>query len=957
MKRLFFCLAFVLGAGSALAQAPGPQVPVQLDQLKRADGARLVPERFLQPWDPITLFFDRDLGPANGGPEDHPERVVKMTPEQAGAWQWLGARALQFRPAEPSQPLKRVEIAAEGSTTRLVPLLPAPAKTSPESRPDGIADLDQIALTFSEPVDVAALSRLLTIELRPLPGISGREGQVLTGQDFQIKALERAKRADQETYLVGLREPVPDGRLVLVRLRLSDEPGLDDPSFELQLRTAVPFEITELTCGRRLRRDLQDGVLRCAPVVSTDSDDEEGEGKKYQPGVKRTLALGFTGEPEGLDVVRAREALRITPPVDDLAVEKDGARLRLSGRFKADTAYELRVAPGAVKDGRGRPLEGQPFAQRFAFTADKPSLVWDANQGIVERFGPQMVPLRGRGYERADVRIHAIDPMSRDFWPFPAKGLETDDADAPPLPGNEPQRWADKGDIAADAMMQRIKALGSPAVSELVSLPTQRGGLEAKFGLDLRPLLAKIAGPEQAGTYLVGLKPVDGGKRRWLRVQVTDLTLSVIEEAERVRFAVTSLASAAPVADAEIRLEGLREDKFVTLARGTTDKDGAFTWSLAKRAEAEIKRIVVTKGADALVLEPDRGPTQYSDENWTKPEEAWLAWTVNPEEKRAEEAKTLCHVFTERPIYRPEEPVHIKGFVRRYLGGSLSYATAGGTVLVSGPSDQEWRFPIKLDRVGGFYHKFDAETPATGDYTVKFEPEGGEACGDFPFKKEAYRLPTFEVLLNSPQRVPLDGEFSVDLLARYFSGGLVAGRPVKWRVTQFPYSWTPPGREGFLFSTDARYSGEGKFRSTPVLERETKTDDGGSARLTLDPTVEPTAQPRRYNVEATVTGDDDIQVRSIQSVTALPPFVIGVKMPRYLPDATTIEPELLALNAAGEPLAGAERTVRLIKRNWTSVLQASDFSQGSAKYVTEVIDETLAERKVTSTQDVQRLVF
>ena len=47
------------------------------------------------------------------------------------------------------------------------------------------------------------------------------------------------------------------------------------------------------------------------------------------------------------------------------------------------------------------------------------------------------------GRERADVRIHAIDPMSRDFWPFPAKGLETDDADAPPLPGNEPERWVD----------------------------------------------------------------------------------------------------------------------------------------------------------------------------------------------------------------------------------------------------------------------------------------------------------------------------------------------------------------------------------------------------------------------------------------------------------------------------------------------------------------------------------
>jgi uncharacterized protein YfaS (alpha-2-macroglobulin family) len=211
--------------------------------------------------------------------------------------------------------------------------------------------------------------------------------------------------------------------------------------------------------------------------------------------------------------------------------------------------------------------------------------------------------------------------------------------------------------------------------------------------------------------------------------------------------------------------------------------------------------------------------------------------------------------------------------------------------------------------------------------------------------------------LNAPPRVPLDAEFSVDLLARYFAGGLVAERPVKWRVTQFPYSWTPPGREGFLFSSDSRYSGDQKFRSTPVLEREIKTDGGGSGRLTLDPTIEPTAQARRYQVEATVTGEDDIQVRSVQSVTALPAFVLGVKVPRYLPDAQTIEPELLALDGAGEPLAGLEMTVRLIKRNWHSVLQASDFSQGSAKYVTETIDEKLVERKVTSAKEAEKVAF
>jgi uncharacterized protein YfaS (alpha-2-macroglobulin family) len=649
----------------------------------------------------------------------------------------------------------------------------------------------------------------------------------------------------------------------------------------------------------------------------------------------------------------------------------------------SDQVYELRLDPGSITDVRNRLLEGGPFVQRLAFAPQKPSLRWDAGVGIVERLGPQLVPLRGGGYDKADIRIHAIDPLSRDFWPFPPNGVETDDDAEPPLPGNEPARWSGVADAQAATMAARIKAFGSPAVSELATLPIRRGGVESKFGLDLKPLFTRIAGRDQPGAYLVGMRPVDGGKRRWLRVQVTDLSLTAVEEAERVRFVVTSIASALPVAGAEVRLDGVRDNKYVALARGVTDAAGAFMWSPTTREAASIKRIVVTKGLDVLVLDPEHAPSEYARENWTRPKRPWLTWTFDPHADRGELRRTLCHVFSERPIYRPEEPVHIKGYLRTYLAGKLSIGKVGGTLVITSPSNQEWRIPVKPDAAGSFYHKFDAQTPATGDYLVKLEPDapapakaasrpeadddaeaadGDDAdatttCGKFSFKKEAYRLPNFEVLLNAPQLVPLDGEFPVDLVARYFAGGLVADRPIKWRASQFPYAWTPPGRDGFLFSSDARFSSDGTFKSTPVLEREGKTDASGSARMTFDTTIEPTAQPRRYMIEATVTGEDDVQVRNLATVAALPPFVLGVKIPRYLPRSGVVEPEVLAVNAAGEPLAALDMTVRFIKRNWTSVLQASDFSQGSAKYVTEMVDQTLIERKVTSTREAQRLSF
>ncbi len=68
------------------------QVPPQLDKLQRADGAHVVPDRFLRSWDPVTILFDADRGPAGGGPEDAPGRLVTLAPAKPGAWTWLGSR-------------------------------------------------------------------------------------------------------------------------------------------------------------------------------------------------------------------------------------------------------------------------------------------------------------------------------------------------------------------------------------------------------------------------------------------------------------------------------------------------------------------------------------------------------------------------------------------------------------------------------------------------------------------------------------------------------------------------------------------------------------------------------------------------------------------------------------------------------------------------------------------------
>src|SRR5882724_1050792 len=922
---------------AAMSAAPAEDVA-------RPAGAILVPDKFLRSWDPVTIFFDADTGPAAGGPEDDPAKYAAVSPPHPGAFTWLGARTLQFRPAEPWPPLTRFTWTVGGRTVPLATLMSAPSQTIPAN---GAADLDpvtSIALTLREPLDAPALAKLISIELRPLPGVEAGNSRTLDARDFDVKAMERTDRSAPAQYIVNLHDPIGGGTRAILHLKLSLEDGLDGGFQDIGFATAAPFRVSQFGC-----------TSSGFPVTVNGSSYGREQAITCPVG-DRALAVQFSAALAAVGPIEARNLLRITPQVDGLAYAAAGNTLSVTGQFRSNVLYQVRIEPSLLKDARGRALEMSGPSEAYLSFAERESfLKWRTSAGIVERFGPQMLPLQGRGFEQVDIRIHKIDPLDRSLWPFPSSPVTVDDGAQPPAPGEEPPPFDDPNRaISADELAAQVKALGSPSISELAALPLKAGGAAATFGLDLRPYLERIGGKAAPGTYLVGLRRIDSStQREWVRVQVTDLSLTTVDEADRVRFVVTSLSTGAPVAGAHIAVEGSQDSEWITIAEGDTDDAGQFAWDAPGQGDqaVAVQRIVVTKDDDTLVLDRTRGPDEYADNNWQASEDTWLQWTQGPLADRAEPDHDLAHVFTERPIYRPEEAVHIKGYLRAYHAGTLALEQPKGELVVNGPDQSEWRYPLEISATGSFYHLFNEKTVATGDYqaTVVLQDVGGpRSIASVTFKKEAYRLPTFEVRLSGPDKTASDQPFKVALAASYYAGGVLVDRPVRWRVTQFPYDWALTPRDGFLYSTDARFSGGGAFQSSPVLEREARTDGQGAASLDLNPATEPTAQPRSYVVEATVVGDDDQSVTSTQQVIALPPFALGIKVPRYVTKLDKLEPEIVVQAADGKLQAGENVTVRLLKRRWNSQLQAGDFSQGSAKYVTETVDEKVSETAIVS---------
>lgn len=950
---IFTVAAAQLTSLAAYGQGKAPAYVPPLVRPAGATGTVVVPDRFLRRWDPVTVFFARDVGPVKGGPEDHPERLLNANPPHPGAFTWIDARTLQFQPAEPWPPLARFTWTVEGTASRFATLMEPPTTTIPANNAEGIEAIEAISLTFAEPLDEQSLVRMATIELRPLPGIGPEGSRWLKSDDFTLKVIERTSNSDAATYVLNLRSPIPLGTRAIVHLRLSLE---DDPTLsfsEVTFSTAEPFRVTSFGCdavqvpvtpeGNRYAREQ---ALRCDPN-------------------NRRLVVRFSSPPSGLGPVEARNLVRLTPAVDNLSYGTGTTSLTVTGNFAAETLYRVTLAPTPLKDSNGRTLDMRGESEAFvAFPRKGAYLNLGASRGILERFGPQMVPLGGRGDERVDLRVQRIDPLDRSFWPFPDRPVEVDEAERPPGPGERPKPFiAPDESIDNNGLAGQIQALGTPAVSTIVKLPLRREGSAATFGLDLEPHLTYAGGKGQPGTYLVGIRRLDGGSQRsWMRIQVTDLALATAEEPTAARFVVTSLATGAPIGGARVRVEGSvaagDNTKWDTLFEGITDAQGATTWhapGAVSGRSVEVRRILVQKGADSLVLDPQRAPDGYADGRWSPTHQTWLQWTQEDLADRRAAAQTLCHIFTERPVYRPEETVYIKGYVRIRERGTLKPPAMSGTIVVEGPGDLVWRYPVTLSAMGSFYQAFAADKLPTGVYRARFDDGAGETLGRVSFRMEAYRIPEFEVQLQAPDRTPLDREFKVHLTATYYAGGQVAAQPVRWRVTQFPYTWTPKAREGFHFSSDARYSSGGRFESSSTLERDEVTDQDGGSSLVINPATEVTAQPRTYVVEATVTGANDQTVTAVEQVVALPPFVLGLKLPRFIERATTIEPEIIVLGHDDAPLTGQAVTVRMLHRQWHSVLQASDFSEGKARYVTDIVDEKVFETRITSGTDVLKL--
>lgn len=897
---------------------------------------QVMPEGFLHLWDPVTIFFNQDLGPAGGVALDG-ERFLRVSPPTPGAYLWLNPRTLQFRPSLPWRAFAQYQLTTPWGSQTLVAVPDPPERVEPGAGAE-VEEVAEFSLSFSQPVNPQGLAEAVRVTITP-QGEKARARR-FSGRELEQKTLESGP-GRRSTYLFRFPNPLPPASQVTVELVLPAG-GQDVVWHSWRFATAEAFLLTGVRCGDR-QLTIPPSGLRTRPSDALPC------------ALGDSLALIFSRDLQPPSLLDVRNLVRLTPAVPDWTFEDFGRELIIRGSFAPETTYRLDLTPAPLRSRQGKPLAMEkPSVVYLAFPEAPKRLSLAQGFGFAERFGPRMVPVAGQGEEVVEVTLLPVDGRKGPFWAFPSSPLSVEEGDKPAPPGG--QASLSEQPMASHELREVLRSLPAVATRHMVSLPLS-GTKKARFGLDLAPLLRRATGQDNpSGMFLVGLRRPQTTTRQWMQVQVSDLSLTTAERDGELLFAISSLASGEPLAQVQVEVEGELCGRWQTLMAGKTGNDGLFVpqFSLAARcpsgsvAVAQPRRILLRKETDQLVLDCQRPPQLYFAGRWTDSSETWLQWSLSRALSTGAPPATLAHLFPERPVYRPEEEVHLKGYVRLWNKGRLALTSEPVTLVVAAPGGRRLRFPLTLTPYGSFYHQIREENLPTGAFDAWVEDAKGNRLASTSFRIEAYRVPDFEVELTAPEAVPLDRPFEVKLVATYYAGGKAAGQPVRFRVSQFPEHWQAPAWEGFAFSSDARY-GEGvRFRTQPAQVVETVTDDQGAASLTLNPAAEESLQPRLYLVEATVVGTDDQTVTTTRRVRALPPFVLGLKVPRYLPAGKEVEAQVLAVDGQGQALAGQSLTVRLKKRSWHSVLQASDFTLDAPKYLTSVVDELVEERALVS---------
>ncbi|MCC6958195.1 MAG: Ig-like domain-containing protein, partial [Anaerolineales bacterium] len=378
---------------------------------------------------------------------------------------------------------------------------------------------------------------------------------------------------------------------------------------------------------------------------------------------------------------------------------------------------------------------------------------------------------------------------------------------------------------------------------------------------------------------------------------------------------LTDMESGRPVPGASVTIY---DKSFKPIASGQTDRDGSLHLDLPESSDPYEPRFALSTDGRAFGFAGSQwgsGVSLYDYGIWSN----YYSPASQP----------TVYIYTERPLYRPGQPVYFKGIVR--LDNDLEFQmpeVSEVNVKISSFKDTVFEEKMPLSSFGSFDGKLllDPEA-ALGYYTIEVSlPGSKDVIGSLTFNVAEYRKPEFRVKLKPNETNLLAGDrFRVDLQADYYSGGGVSNAGVDWTLTSEPFYFSPPPEfSGYNFSdfNEDQYRFEEKDTSSQVVAQGSgQTDLNGRFSETLTADLSDSASSRTLTFEATVTDKATSSVSGRTSVIAHQSSIYpGIRPAGYIGKAGKEQTfNIVALDWDGKTVLGQSLQVEIVERRWYSV--------------------------------------
>jgi len=321
-------------------------------------------------------------------------------------------------------------------------------------------------------------------------------------------------------------------------------------------------------------------------------------------------------------------------------------------------------------------------------------------------------------------------------------------------------------------------------------------------------------------------------------------------------------------------------------------------------------------------------------------------WAGTYDEQEYRQIKVFA--ITDRPVYRPEQKVQFKFWVRHAHydlqeesdDKDQTYAGQSFQIEVRNPKNEKVLITqIVADAYGGLAGEWEIPAGAAlGQYRINVVNHGGGR-----FRVEEYKKPEFEVTIDAPNKpVKLGEKITAKISAKYYFGSPVTSGKVKYKIlrTHYQQTWYPPMPWDWLYGSGYGWFAEdypwypgwarwGCGRPSPwwfwraptspevVAEQEVALGPDGTIEIEIDTAAAKQFHPNQdhsYQIQAEVVDESRRTiVGNGRVLVARQPFQVHVWVDRgYYQVGDTIAVGTAARTLDAKPVSG-EGTLRLLK--------------------------------------------